>query len=266
MAEVPRLVRLHHRGATLEGTHALQAARGDSLDLDTAIRRLTDLAASASHPSIARSAGEPPEQQLVTFDGAHRDLMLIADWFDTHPQLLPLISLPGAVLDDMVTTTPLQAWDHWCATNGRDPEDEHRGLSRSVLERLPHRIAQARLEPLRISLRRTAEDPHPFLTAAELEHLRSRGWMVALQGYWGHDLTLLKLHELEAELKQTIEVADRHGAQRFLVWPHGRWSLMTDAAADDMGFTHRFTLDGHSPVAPPNRHITHRVRWRGIMI
>ena len=76
-------------------------------------------------------------------------------------------------------------------------------------------------------------------------------------------MTLLKPHELDAELAQTLEVADRHGCQRFLVWPHGRWSLLTDSAADDAGFTHRFTLDGGG-VPTPNRNITHRLRWKSI--
>ena len=87
---VPRVQRIHEGGVPLVGAHRVQWQRGEPIEGGRLLRRLTRSAEKAVGIMEARGAGSvgiqvAPEPVLVTFDGGHRDVLLVADWFDTHP-------------------------------------------------------------------------------------------------------------------------------------------------------------------------------------
>ena len=238
--EIPALHRIHEYEP--KGSHLVNHQYGMSIEFGQLVSRLQELNKKVKN-------WNPNSVALVTFDDGWADVLLLEETFDELEYLRPVLFIPESQFSSEIRPLPMQRLYQHIADNGVFREGW-----RTELKTMTEEDAHLQLNELGVDI---MLNPDWLLQPREIEHLSSKGWIIASHGHKHEDLRTT--NNLHFSLSNIVEAIEKRGHIPWLSWPEGKWSYDTFVIANKGGFTSQFGLVDELHEEPPEGMIMRKI-------
>jgi len=256
LEEIPCLHRLHKK-TPLQGAHKIQNLIGMSLSLSVLESKLESLSARVN---TSNEKNNLKQKALLTFDDAHKDVLLSIPILEKFPIIQPVLFMTGRQLTGEVIPLPLTALYTWCERNNKNPNElmNDFGFNRKSLKQLPENKQRELLDKVGIDINPIEEE---MLGLSDVSDLIYRDWLIGYHGSEHCDLRIYKSIELEDCFKNDNTLVKNEGFVPWIAWPEGRWNNDLFSMASNQGFTMQFGLLNEKGIGL-NSQMLNRVIWK----